>query len=76
MVHLHCLRSRVYELFLLIEQFRLPLMINSVKITGSSLENKNKILFFYTYTRLYIYIYYIYNNNYYFYINNKNNKKK
>ena len=59
MVHLHCLRSRVYELFLLIEQFHLPLMINSVKITGSSLENKNKILFFYTYTRLYIYIYII-----------------
>ena len=60
MVHLHCLRSRVYELFLLIEQFHLPLMINSVKMTGSSLENKNKILFFsHLHTFIYLYILYI-----------------
>jgi len=42
----------------LIEQFHPPLLINSVKMTGSSLENKNNILFF-SHLHTFIYIIYI-----------------
>ena len=42
----------------LVEQFHPLLLINSVKMTGSSLENKNNILFF-SHLHTFIYIIYI-----------------